>query len=118
MGRLIGIMTALVVVVAALAIPSVREKTGEPCRAFEKLAVSRALLPPGDADEPYRIAMRQTIANSLMRERRFDGHTGRMAATTWYGGMPSDLACATAYWEIMLIPGRLDPWLGAMWRTW
>jgi hypothetical protein len=110
------VMVALAAMsIVAVAVPSVRERTSEPCSALEKLAVRGALASPFDAAEPYRAAMRHTIANTLVRERQMEGHAGRAAATRRHGGVPAYLGCAAGYWEVLLRTDRLDPWLAAMW---
>ena len=105
---------ALVLMIGVVASPSIREDTGEPCRALEKLAFAQALLTIQSPDEPYRLAMRQTIANTLLREGRFDGHTGRAAASRRVQAPPY-FGCALGYWQILLNPSTLDSWLAAMW---
>ncbi len=116
MGRVIWVILGLVVaVIVVVAAPSVREDTGEPCRALEKLAVARALASTSSGLEPYRMAMRQTIANTLTRERQMDGHAGRAAANRRHRGVPPYFGCAAGYWEIAIWPERLDLWLAAMW---
>lgn len=116
MGRVIGGIGAVVVAIILLAaIPSIREDTGEPCRALEKLVVARALATPPSDIEPYRMAMRQTIANTLQRERNMDGKTGRAAASRVRRGIPAYFGCALGYWDIAIWPEQLDVWLAAMW---
>jgi hypothetical protein len=110
------VMAALVATtIVAIAAPSVRERTSEPCSALEKLAVRDALASSYDPAEPYRVAMRHTIANTLVRERQMEGRAGRAAASRRHGGVPAYLGCAAGYWEVLLRSDRLDPWLAAMW---
>jgi hypothetical protein len=115
-GRVIlGIGAVILAIILVAAIPSIREDTSEPCRALEKLAVAHALSTPHSAVEPYRVAMRQTIANTLQRERHMDGKTGRAAASRMHRNLPAYFGCALGYWDIAIWPERLDTWLAAMW---
>jgi len=116
LGRIaLALVAVLALLITMVAAPSIREDTGEPCRALEKLAVARALLTVNAPEEPYFIAMRQTIANTLTRERQPDGQTGRKAAARRRAAVPTYFGCAMGYWEVLLQPSSLDHWLAAMW---
>ena len=116
MGRVVfGLFVAVVGCVALVAWPSMVESTSEPCRALEKMAIARALAPDPDDAQPYRDAMRQTIANTLSRDNQLNGSAGARAANRRLRPIPPYVGCAIGYWQIQLAPSALDGWLAGMW---
>lgn len=116
MGRVLVALFAVVVLgVLMVAWPSMSESTSEPCRALEKLAIARALETEVDPDQPYRLAMRHTIANTLTRDGQLTGASGARAANRRLRPIPTYVGCAIGYWQVSLSPFTLDAWLAAMW---
>jgi hypothetical protein len=103
----------VVLLVAFVGVPGIKERTSSPCLGLEQLAVRTALDLPSDA-EGFRGPMVQVMANTL-RRAGLTGAAGARAAGRLHTGLPSPLGCLIGHWQMTLSPAEQAPvWLSAM----